>query len=106
MPRFFLSLVSAYGTCLLNLIRVFSKTKFVNKFMRKLLVTIDRDKMRTVRGELSQAAFGRKIGLSQRIICDYEIGRRQPSLDTLALYGEIVGQPVEYFLIQSNVATA
>jgi DNA-binding XRE family transcriptional regulator len=44
---------------------------------------------------MSQAALGRRVGLTKSAICQIESGERQPSLDKARALAAEFGQPIE-----------
>ena len=47
---------------------------------------------------MTQAEFGKVFGLSQRIISNYELGQREPSLPMLLILSQLSNRPVDWFL--------
>jgi transcriptional regulator with XRE-family HTH domain len=50
------------------------------------------------RGELSQAAFAKRLGVSQSTVQSWETGKNSPSLENLEKIAEVTGQLPEEFL--------
>jgi len=51
---------------------------------------------------LTQKALGAKIGTSEAVIGQYEIGYRRPKYDTLQRISEVLGLEIGYFLTDWN----
>lgn len=49
--------------------------------------------------KLSQKGLGLALGLSDKTISSYESGRSYPNLEMLQKFVEILGKPVEYFVL-------
>lgn len=54
--------------------------------------------LKTLRGELSQAAFARIIGITQQRYANYESGIREPDLTTLCRIASITGKTTDELL--------
>jgi transcriptional regulator with XRE-family HTH domain len=51
---------------------------------------------------LSQKGLGLALGLSDKTISSYESGRSYPNLEMLEKFAEILGKPLQFFLIQDD----
>ena len=56
------------------------------------------ERLRKARGSDSQAAFARKLGISQVAYSRYELGQREPGLDCLYQIGIITGVSADWLL--------
>lgn len=56
------------------------------------------ERLRSARGSDSQAAFARKLGISQVAYSRYELGQREPGLDCLYQIGIITGVSIDWLL--------
>jgi len=54
--------------------------------------------LKTIRGELSQAAFSRILGITQQRYANYETGLREPDLTTLCRIAAITGKTTDELL--------
>ena len=60
--------------------------------------------LRRLRGELSQAAFARFLGISQPRYANYELGNREPDLITLCNIADITGKTTDELLGRKNLS--
>lgn len=51
---------------------------------------------------LSQREFGEKIGLTDKAVSAYEVGRSGPNLDILRLISKMTNKPITYFIDERN----
>ena len=65
----------------------------IGGFMKKLC-----DRLKELRNGESQASFAKKIGLSQVSYGRYELGTREPDLDTLIQIGLKTGKSIDWLL--------
>lgn len=54
--------------------------------------------LKTIRGELSQAAFARILGITQQRYANYEAGLREPDLTTLCRISAVTGKSTDELL--------
>lgn len=54
------------------------------------------DKIRTVRGTLTQKEFAEKLGVDNTTLASWEIGRREPDLDSLTMIADISGVSLDW----------
>lgn len=60
------------------------------------------DRLRTLRGELKQAEFARKVGLAQNTYNRYESGERIPDIEVLARLAARLGVSTDWLLGLDN----
>ena len=51
--------------------------------------------LKALRGELSQAAFARILGVKQQTYANWELGTREPDVTTLCRIAKVVGKSVD-----------
>jgi len=51
-----------------------------------------------LRGNRSQVAYARLLGIKQQRYANYELGTREPDLDTLCRISLVTGKPVDELL--------
>jgi transcriptional regulator with XRE-family HTH domain len=56
------------------------------------------DRLRTLRGELKQAEFARKVGIAQNTYSRYESGERVPDIEVLARLAARLGVSADWLL--------
>lgn len=54
--------------------------------------------LKTIRGEMSQAAFARILGITQQRYANYESGLREPDLTTLCRIAAVTGKTTDELL--------
>ena len=54
-------------------------------------------RLRFLRGDETQAAFAKRVGISRSSLANYETGRSRPNDFTLSKIAESTGTPVDYF---------
>ena len=64
------------------------------------------ENLRLLRGELSQAAFARILGVSQPRYANYELGNREPDLITLCNIATITGKTTDELLGRKAMAAS
>ena len=55
-------------------------------------------RLKELRGDQSQLVFAKKLGLSQVTYGRYELGQREPDLDTLVRIGLVMGVSTDWLL--------
>jgi transcriptional regulator with XRE-family HTH domain len=60
-------------------------------------------RLRERRGELSQVAFARQLGMNQQTYQRYETGVREPDLETLHQIGVCCGVSIDWLLGLSDI---
>jgi transcriptional regulator with XRE-family HTH domain len=66
-------------------------------------VKVNKDKLRDVRGDLSQTDFAKLMDVTQGFIGHLEKGIKQPSISLLYKYARRAKKPIEYFLEKEHV---
>lgn len=56
------------------------------------------DNLKRLRGEESQAQFAKRLGIQQVTYGRYELGTREPDLDTLCRIGLVTGTSIDELL--------
>ena len=56
------------------------------------------DRLKTARGDETQASFAKRLGISQVAYSRYESGQREPSLDCLYQIGLLTGVSADWLL--------
>lgn len=51
--------------------------------------------LRKLRGQLSQSSFAKMIGVKQQTYANYELGTREPDIDTLMRIAKVTGKSVD-----------
>lgn len=51
--------------------------------------------LRVLRGSMSQSAFAKQLGIKQQTYANYELGVREPDIDTLIRIARLVGKSVD-----------
>lgn len=64
------------------------------------------ENLKQLRGELSQAAFARFLGISQPRYANYELGNREPDLITLCNIATITGKTTDELLGRRKMSAA
>lgn len=60
------------------------------------------DRLKTARGDETQASFAKRLGISQVAYSRYESGQREPSLDCLYQIGLLTGVSADWLLGLTN----
>jgi len=61
------------------------------------------EKLREVRGDEPRTSFGKKIGLSETQIYQYESFRNKVSFGRLVMIARIIGLPLDHFAIPDSL---
>lgn len=67
-------------------------------FFRGLFLSVFSDRLKTLRGELKQAEFARKVGLAQNTYSRYESGERIPDIEVLVRLAARLGVSTDWLL--------
>ncbi|HYD34654.1 MAG TPA: helix-turn-helix transcriptional regulator [Vitreimonas sp.] len=70
--------------------------------IKKKLTLADKLKKARKDAGLSQKELGHVLLLSDKAVSSYEVGRAQPSLETLKQISKLTNRPVTYFVEESN----
>ena len=68
------------------------------KFFQGAFLSVFSDRLRTLRGELKQAEFARKVGLAQNTYNRYESGERIPDIEVLVRLAARLGVSTDWLL--------
>jgi len=63
-----------------------------------IIMSFFSDRLKELRGDVSQTAFAARFGLKQAVYSHYETGRREPDLNTLCRISNILKVSSDYLL--------
>jgi len=70
----------------------------LGNFFRGLFLSVFSDRLKTLRGELKQAEFARKVGIAQNTYSRYESGERIPDIEVLVRLAARLGVSTDWLL--------